>query len=473
MRVSTVLFFIILINNIIFSQEGNEPIVITGDSLVGKMIDGESIREVYGNVIITQGNVRITCDKAIQYIYRNDAHLLGNVVVTENEVTILTDEGYYYGNNKIAFSDKGLILNDGKVILTAQVGQYYFNEDIAHFLTNVKLYDTTSTLTSEILYYYQKENKAVALKNVKIVDADNIILADSLTHYRNIRETFADGNVSITSLSNNVIIFGGHLEDYYQRSYTLIENDPLLVQVDTSDSGIIDTLVINSEKMEAFRDSSKNIFIAKDSVKIVRGEFASNNNYTIYDRNEETLITYVNPRTSYSPVLWNEGTQLSGDSIFIQLKENKIETVEVYRGAFLLSQNEFYSNRHDQISGQNVIMNFEDSEIKSVEVTGGVLSIYYTYEGNDKNGLTKSSSQSAKIIFEEKKVTEVKLYGTPASEFYPENLVEGKEMTFLLPLYIYHSNRPKKEDLIKDRILYYPSINNNIILNEDEQLLPD
>lgn len=462
-----IFFFIIFFNNYLFSQDSNEPITVIGDSLVGKMIEGEAIREVYGNVVITQGNVVITCNKAIQYIYRNDAHLIGNVIVKENNMTITTDEGFYYGNKKVAFSDKGLKLNDGKVILTAQKGEYFFNEDLAHFLTNVKLFDTTTTLTSEELFYYQNESKAVAIRNVKIVDPDNIILADSLTHFRVIRETFADGNVSITSLSNNVIIFGGHLEDYNERNYSLIENNPLLVQIDTSANGQIDTLVIKSEIMEAFRDSLDNYYIAKDSVKIVRGNFASFNNYTIFNRNEETLITYFNSPTSFSPVLWNENSQLSGDSIFIKLNENKIERVEVYRSAFLLSQNEFFPERHDQISGQNVIMFFEDSEIKTVEVTGGVLSIYYTYEENEKNGLTKSSSQSAILNFEERKVTEVKLYGTPVSEFYPENLVNGKEITFLLPLYIFHSNRPKKEELIENRIIYYPTQKSNEIIEEN------
>jgi hypothetical protein len=39
---------------------------------------------------LTQGDVIITCQKAIQYISRNDAELIGNVVVRQDSLIIET-----------------------------------------------------------------------------------------------------------------------------------------------------------------------------------------------------------------------------------------------------------------------------------------------------------------------------------------------------------------------------------------------
>jgi len=46
-------------------------------------------------------------------------------------------------------------------------------------------------------------------------------------------------------------------------------------------------------------------------------------------------------------------------------------------------------------------------------------------------------------------VIEVRLYGFPKSDYYPENQVEGKELSFTLPAYVIYKNRPTKEALLK------------------------
>ncbi|MDP1994340.1 MAG: hypothetical protein Q8K40_03745, partial [Ignavibacteria bacterium] len=59
------------------AQEENKTITVIGRELIGSVQNGESIREVIGDVVLTQGNVVITCNKAIQYLARNDAKLIG------------------------------------------------------------------------------------------------------------------------------------------------------------------------------------------------------------------------------------------------------------------------------------------------------------------------------------------------------------------------------------------------------------
>jgi lipopolysaccharide export system protein LptA len=420
---------------------------------------------VIGHVILIQDNIKITCDRATQYLASNNAILEGNVVVTQDTLTINADQGYYFGNEKIARCTTGVKLNDRKIILTAINGDYYFNEDKAFFSDNVRLYDTVTTLTSNKLTYFKKEGRAVALGNVTIEDSVNTIQADSMVHFRNDKITFAEKNVKIIDIKNRTIIYGNHLEDYSKKKYTLMTDFPLLVQVDTLEGGKKDSLVISARIMESYNDTSKK-FIAMDSVKIVRGEFASKNNYSIFYRNQDKIVTMKrNPEENF-PVLWYELTQLTGDSIQIFLIKNKLDKIEVYRNGFILSQNKNYENRFDQISGDQISIYFDSVGINHTDVEGNVLSIYYTYENEDPNGLTKSSSQKAKIIFKDKIVDEVRLFGSPLSDYYPENLVQGNELTYTLPDFIIIKDRPKKEGLL-NMIKYRSSINS--LSNADKQ----
>ena len=448
-------------------NQQDQFITVIGDSLMGKMVAGESIREVYGHVVLTQGRVVITCDKAVQYLSSNNADLEGNVIAKQDTLTILTPKAKYFGNEKRSRSVSGVTLNDTKVVLTADSGDYFFKEDRAFFQGHVKMYDTATTLTSKEMTYFKSQNRMVAVSNVKIIDSTNTIEADSLEHFRSTRITFANRNVKITNTGNNTIIYGDHLEDYGQRSYTLINKNPLLIQIDSSktkdttgninsikninpDSSAVrvDTLIIKSNIMEAYRDTT-NRFEAIDSVRIVRGAFASVNDYTIYFRKQERIVTKKMGQHRPQPILWNENTQITGDSVAIHLHNNRIRLLDVIGTGFLLSQNEIYKKRYDQISGEKIFISFDSTGITSTEVKGQVLSIYFMYEKDSANGLTKSSSQNAMILFKDRKVSTVSLYVFPKSDYYPEKMVEHKELAFTLPGYVIFTNRPTKKDLIK------------------------
>lgn len=448
------LLMIFLLSSMLSFSQQKEMIVVIGDSLIGRVVNGESIREVSGNVILTQGNVRITCRKAIQYLSRNDAELIGDVVATQDTLTIKTERGFYYGNLRKTSSNSGVILNDKKVILTADNGEYFFDENRAVFQSNVKLFDTTSTLTSQQLTYLRNEDRAIATNNVKIVDSVNTIFADTVDHFRKTQITFASGNVVIKNNENNSLVFGEHLEDYRQNKYTIIDKLPMLVQVDTSKStdslGFetirLDTLFIQCKIMEVYREPVQK-FIATDSVIIIRDLFSSKNDLTVYLKDEEKIITQKISDEHNQPVLWYDNSQLTGDSITIYIEDKRIRELDVDGNAFMVSQNKNFNQRFDQSSASSIKMFFEDNKIQRAEFFGNVYSIYYLYEEEQPNGLMKANSKDAVILFEDNEVSEVKLYGSPGSEYYPEQQVNGNEKSYLLPKFIFINGRPDKQKM--------------------------
>lgn len=445
------ILFALLFSISIFAQQ--EMITVIGQQLIGKNVNGETIREVIGDVVLTQGNVVITCNRAIQYLARNNAKLIGNVVIKQDTLTIYTEEGFYYGNERRAESTTGVRLEDTKVILTALKGEYFFNDARAEFDFNVKLWDSAVTLSSQHLIYFRPEAKAIAFTDVSIKDSVNIIYSDSLIHFRDEKKSYCFRNVKIVNNNDNVTIFGNYLEDHRNKNYTLIQERPMFFQIDTvknieTDSiTSIDTLIIRSKTMEAFR-GNENKFIATDSVLIWQGAFASRNELTLYFKDDESIITQKINEEDEQPVMWHENSQLSGDSIHIQLHEKKIKQIEVHGAALVTSFNDEYPARLDQISGGSVALNFSENNLTQTEVYQNVLSVYYLYEDNLPNGLIKASARDALINFLDKKVDEVRLFGEPNSEYHPENLVKGNEKSFLLPRFKIFPPKPDKLELL-------------------------
>lgn len=430
-----------------FLAQDKNAITVVGDSLLGKIVNGENIREVHGNVVMIQGDVRITCNKAIQYLARNEAELIGKVVVTQDSIIVNTDLGYYYGNEKKAFSKSGVKLFDGHINLKSKNGYYYFDEKKAYFYGEVQLNDSISTLTTDRLTYFNDEDKVVAAGNVIVKDSASYLAADSLIHLRDSRTTFAFKNVLVYDPINYLSIFGNQLEDYDKDNYSKIFGDPFLVKIDTTETGERDTLVISAKTLEAFGDSTKRL-VATNSVKISRRELASINNYTVYYQNDDHLFTVKRENDTALPVLWNEDTQLVGDTINVFLEKNKLKDLIINSNASIISKNRLNELRFDQISGREIKMFFGEDGLKKTEIAGNVLSIYYLYEDGEPNGLLKSSSEKGVIYFQNQEVIDVRFYGNAASEYHPENIIEGKEKEFTIPSFVIIKNRPTKNSII-------------------------
>ena len=240
------------------------------------------------------------------------------------------------------------------------------------------------------------------------------------------------------------------MENYGKKYFTRITGDPILIQIDTSASGKVDTLLITSKTMESISDSS-NRLIAKDSVKIVRGSFSAINNYSIYYRGDDKFFTYKLKEEREQPLVWYEASQIIGDSIFVYLKDNSLSWINIIGSAFILSENAGSNFRFDQVSGSNIKLYFQDDDLIRTNVEGNLLSIYYLYDKEEPNGLVKSSADKADLIFDNGKIAKVKLYGTPESEYHPESVIVGKEKDFTLPSFIIYNNRPTKETISKTK----------------------
>jgi lipopolysaccharide export system protein LptA len=397
------------------SQEDEKIVVLNhADSLVGREINGERVRELIGNVKLTQGSVVVTCERALQYLTADSVRLEGEVEVRDSSMRMVCSHGMYYGNDRIAEAFERVTVEDRNTTLTADYGKYFVKQKRVYFKGNVTVEDTQSILRSRELIYDRRE-----------------------------QSTDAKGNVTITGRRNRMTIFGNHFQDFKQKGYSRMTEHPRLIQVDTASKGTFDTLTVTSGVMESYQDSLGQV-VARDSVRIVRGVLAAEAGTSTFYAQADSIIL------RRSPFLWYSGegaqeNQVSGDSIFIKLEKRKLGTVYVRGDAYAISRaDSLYPARFDQMTGQEIALRFADNKIQQIDVDKTATSLYYLFDGTKPNGLNKASGDHVTIVFANGRIEKLRVIAGPEGEYYPEKMVKRRESEYNLPGFNWRENRARK-----------------------------
>ncbi len=399
----------------LFAQAEDEKIVVLdhADSLVGREINGEQARELIGNVQFHQGKTVVTCERAVQFLKANRIDLEGTVEVRDDSMRMVGMRGTYDGNQKTAEAFDRVLLEEPGTILHSGYGKYFVSEKRAYFTKDVYVEDTASVLTSNELTYFREEQRSVAVGNVKIVSA-----------------------------RNGLTIFGNRFENFRKQKRSVVTGFPMVRQVDTSGGGSHDTLVVTSLRMESYQDTLERL-VAIDSVLITRGGLSAQSGIS-------TMYTKLDSITLFrSPFVWytsekNDENQVSGDSIFIKLKERKLQTVYVRGRAIAISRaDSLFTNRFNQMTGQEITLHFSGNKVQQIDVNMTATSLYYVFDEGKPNGANKISGDHVTILFAEGKMEKIKVVAGVEGQFFPEKMIRRRESSYNLEGFNWRE-RPKR-----------------------------
>lgn len=148
-----------------------------------------------------------------------------------------------------------------------------------------------------------------------------------------------------------------------------------------------------------------------------------------------------------SPMIWAQGSQLSGDTIYMQLKDQQLDNMLLKTNAFIISA-EGDSSKFNQVKGRKISGFFSNNKLQVMYIDGNAQSNYYSVEENKITGMMSSVSSRKKILLEDNEISEMIDIRKPEWVYYPIGLIpEDKEV---LPGFIWKpENRPKsKEEVI-------------------------
>ena len=146
---------------------------------------------------------------------------------------------------------------------------------------------------------------------------------------------------------------------------------------------------------------------------------------------------------------------MTGDSIFAELPEKKLQTIYVKKLpgltdskiSFVISglnnENSALSGeeRYDQISGEDITLNFENEKINLIEVNKKSRSFYFLFDNGRPDGINKIEGENLFIYFgDDEKVTRIKVELRPKGEYIPESLLNNTVLT--LPGFNLRTDKP-------------------------------
>jgi len=377
------------------------------DSLIGRVINGDDVRELIGNVFITQDNVEIRCDHALQFVQAGTVELTGNVVVRDDSLTITAPRGIYHREPRRAEAFDHVVLDDRVSRLEAVYGEYTVDSRKAFFHTRV-----------------------VASDSASIMNADTV-------HYdRTLRFMEARGRVVLYTMSDRVTVSGGHFEHDAAHAHSRMTEDPVLMQRDSTGDRL-DTLIVRSRVMESFRDSTRRL-VASDSVEIIRSDLAGVAGSVVFYTAADSI------QLRRAPVLWYGETQVTGDSINLFLRRRVLERITVMGNAFAISRSDSqFAGRYDQLTGEWLAMTFAARKLERIDVDLRATSIYFLFEDSAANGLNKTSGDRIVMQFDSGQAKAIHVYGGVEGQYFPESMVGRREHEYRLPGFLWRDNRPR------------------------------
>lgn len=130
-----------------------------------------------------------------------------------------------------------------------------------------------------------------------------------------------------------------------------------------------------------------------------------------------------------SPVVWAQANQVTGDTIYMYLKNSKPERLYVFENAMALSQvdSTIYFN---QVKGNTINAYFDTTgQIQFLRSKGNSENVYYaTDEGGHFIGVNRNSSDVVEIRFADGKAKRVLLINGVDGTMYPMRQVNHEDL---------------------------------------------
>lgn len=160
------------------------------------------------------------------------------------------------------------------------------------------------------------------------------------------------------------------------------------------------------------------IIRAYHNVKIFKSNIQAKTDSLFYTSADSTLRCYGNP------IIWSEGSQVVGDTIYVQFKKNKLNNLQAFKNAFLVSTPKD-SLRFNQIKGRYMTGFFSDGKLKNLYVDGNAESIYYTQDDSTKvyKEMNQTLSSRIKFTFKNNDIDDIVYINSIEGALNPENKV--------------------------------------------------
>lgn len=381
------------------------------DQAVGTTVDGESVRKILGNVILTTEEMVLETDSVYQYTDRNLLTGFNIQIETENEM-IWADTLYHDTEAEFSRLRGRVIVQSEQNIMFSDSIDVDMQTDIATFNVPVRFEDEDGTLIAQNGLYFQEADSAVFRGDVQLSDTTQYIEADSLfmNREKDLYEMY--GQVYANDYEDDVRFSGEYL---YADStgYRLLKEDAWLMEVSESKE---DTTHLFAETIELTETDTVSYMDAFENVRMWSSDFSAIADTANYRDDLDQFILRS------SPILWEKNLQLSGPYIEAYMEDDNIRFLTSFPRPIIVQEDSLTGRLH-QMTGDTLNAFFEDGELDRVRVFNNTEIIFHQRDENDEpDGLIEMISAGPAVMhFADGEFDEFKAEQSINGSYLPED----------------------------------------------------
>lgn len=463
--------FVSLVGNVVVKQD---KVIFYADSAV--LNRQLNILEAFGNVHINDADSIHTYAQYLKYLGKEKkAYLQKKVRLTDGEGTLTTDEleydatvkigtylkggklvnkkstltsteGYYYGDTKDVIFKKKVLMIDPDNKFNSETLQYNTSTEIATFTSPTVVYNTKDkrTIKTREGFYDMKNKKAELYKRSVIEDSSAIFTADDMAFDDSTGLGEFRGNAVYKSkdTAQGFDMIANNIRTNKKTNSMVATQKPLLlikqgidtiyIAADTLYSAKLSELskkrfipqvrestwydsisVINKLIPKDQEDSSDKFFEAYYNVKIFSDSLQATGDSLFYSLKDSVF------RLFKKPVVWAQDNQITGDTIYLFIKNKKPERLYVFENSMAINKVDSVEY-YNQLRGTTINANFVDGKIHDMRAKGNAENVYYAQD-EEKNfiGVNKSTADVIDVFFEESKPQKVVFLRNLEGTTYP------------------------------------------------------
>ena len=186
------------------------------------------------------------------------------------------------------------------------------------------------------------------------------------------------------------------------------------------------------------------ILIAHHNAKLFKSDLQGKADSIFYSNSDSTIRCYV------KPMFWTQGSQLSGDTIYVQMRNKKMDNMELFPSAFIVNLEKNDSLHFNQMGGKKMRGFFKDDKLDRMYTVGNAESIYFKRDSvsNTVEGMQRSLSSRMVVSFRKSKLTNIHFQTKPENRYLPIKKVVDDDK--ILKGFIW---KPKDRPISKESII--------------------
>lgn len=406
--------------------------------------------DAFGHVRIQEGDsISITAGEMTYDGMTTLAELQDNVILTKNVTTLFTERLFYNRSQKVAYYDNFGTLADSINTLTSVYGEYNTGSDEALFQNQVHLENDRFTLDTDILHYNTKTSicrivsptiiettdsvtietdrgfyntdteQSILLDHSLVTHPDGTMTGDSILYDKKREICQAYYDVVIDNQKDKATYFGdyGYLDQ--ANGYTYATGRAYVMDYSEED-----TLYMSAEIMEGIKRNLPPPPGATDSleVKYTKGY----HDVRLYRKDIQAIGDSVHYfsldsliKLFGSPILWNDSTQLKGDTIYAHLANDTIDHAFAWLNAS--SVRWLDSVKQDRVKADTIQAYFREGTLDHAFYRSNVESRYYLIQEKAKHyyALAQVKNPQMDVYITDDKLDHILWHGKAEGTIHP------------------------------------------------------